>query len=501
MTENKPTKRSSLRAKILLPLLGLALIAILGAAATLWTAHGARGLLSGLEDRHLALVLAAQAMQSELLLQKDALADYLVSGRQEALDRLNEHREAFENRLARALKLDAGVQDRYILRSIQAGYPQISQGMDQAADLGRRGLAAQAEEALERAAAAGSDIRAKCRELRIAHEGMIASARQALERRTWLLSVACAASFPATAALALWLWYILIMRVLEPIRRLALGRESDGQGRELSGEVGALSERMLNLLEDVDQAHIKLEQSRRHLEQAEKLALVGKLAASAAHSIRNPLTSVKMRLFSLERGLRLDPLHKEDFEVISEEIRHLDTIIKNFLEFSRPPKLNFQRMHISEVVDNTLRLLRHRLESCAVEVRLKRDKSLPRTDLDPEQLKEALVNLILNACEAMPGGGVIEITEETGLIGPTGRVVVVRVSDTGPGIPASIQDDIFQPFFSTKEEGTGLGLAIVKRIVEEHGGWVNLRSGKGRGASFVLAIPCKEKSTWLRSLS
>jgi signal transduction histidine kinase len=226
---------------------------------------------------------------------------------------------------------------------------------------------------------------------------------------------------------------------------------------------------------------------------------VGKLAAGVAHSVRNPLTSVKMRLFSLERSLDLAPGQREDFEVISEEIRHLDTIVRNFLEFSRPPKPKLQQVSPSEVVDNTLVLLRHRLESYGVELRLVREQPLPQVDADPEQLKEVLVNLILNACDAMGENGRIEITEETGFMDPLGRVAVLRLTDSGPGIPQEIQDAVFQPFFSTKEEGTGLGLAIAQRIMEEHGGYIHIRPAeRGQGASFVLVLPVREK-VWLRS--
>ena len=117
---------------------------------------------------------------------------------------------------------------------------------------------------------------------------------------------------------------------------------------------------------------------------SEKLAMAGKLAAGVAHTIRNPLTSVKMRLFSLERGLKLDPSQKEDFEVIAEEIGHIDTIMRNFLEFARPPKLTAQPVSLSDVVDTVLSLLKHRLESYNVDVTVERVRPLPAINADPE---------------------------------------------------------------------------------------------------------------------
>jgi signal transduction histidine kinase len=304
---------------------------------------------------------------------------------------------------------------------------------------------------------------------------------------------------PVVLLLGALLAYVLLKQVLEPIRKLAMGSEGPGEKGKLSDEVKALSRRVTNLMADVDETQSALQASREHLLQSEKLATVGRLAAGVAHSIRNPLTSVKMRLFSMERGLDLSPLQKEDFDVISEEIRHIDAIVRNFLEFSRPPKLKMQAVSPSDVVDAAVQLLRHRLESFGVEVDLYRQRRLPPIQGDPEQLKELLVNLMVNACEAIGERGRIMIYEEEGVTEPLGRVVVIKVRDNGPGVPDGIKEQILQPFFSTKEEGTGLGLSIALRIVEDHGGCLNLRSREGKGTTFIITLPCKEDGAWLRS--
>ena len=184
-------------------------------------------------------------------------------------------------------------------------------------------------------------------------------------------------ALPGALVMGALLLYILFHQVLEPIRLLAFGSEKGSKGGRVVNEVKALSNRVTSLMEDVDQTQTQLQQSREHLLQAEKLAMVGKLAAGVAHTIRNPLTSVKMRLFSMERSLELSSTQREDFEVISDEIRHIDTIVRNFLEFSRPPKLKIQSISGSDVVDSAIQLLRHRLESYGVEVELYRQRRLP----------------------------------------------------------------------------------------------------------------------------
>jgi len=296
---------------------------------------------------------------------------------------------------------------------------------------------------------------------------------------------------PLALIMGLLLAYILMRQVLQPVRQLALAADPGSDKHLDSDEIKALSRRVHDLIENVDQTQTKLKWSHEHLLQSERLAQVGKLAAGVAHSIRNPLTSVKMRLFSLERTLDLVPSQKEDFEVISDEIRHIDTIVRNFLEFSRPPKLKMQTVSPSDAVDMALQLLRHRLESYGVEVEVKRARRLPQISADPEQLKEVFVNLLVNACEMMNEGGSIIIEERERNKEPIGRSLVIKVSDNGPGIPESIVDKVFEPFFSTKEEGTGLGLSIAHRIVGEHGGRLEVEAKEGHGTTFTITLPFK----------
>ena len=166
--------------------------------------------------------------------------------------------------------------------------------------------------------------------------------------------------------------------------------------------------------------------------------------------------------------------------------------MRNFLEYSRPPKLKIQQVSPSVVVDLAITLLRPRLESFNVTVTVNRKEPLPEIWGDPDQLKEVLVNLMVNACEAMAKGGAIVVTEVEDFMAGIGRVVRIRLQDTGPGIPEAMLEKIFQPFFSSKEEGTGLGLSIAARIVEEHGGFIEVISLPGQGATFTITLPLRK---------
>lgn len=532
--------RPSLRGRVFALLAGLTLCACAGATATYWLARHYLDATDILRQVNLSQQVSAARLSGQLwALESEAQAVRQAAAGPDSSGRVSARRARFEEIRQR---VDREVVVAHAGEPLEAGRELLDRmhGLlaDQVAAL-RAHMEAppggrEAGQALERAANHRQAAQEAAAELLALHGRDADLGVQSMRSLARVATTGSLLAIPMGAVLGLLLAWVLLRQVLGPIRRLALGAalasaseaatEHGAAPSEAlpaavpaaspvvagSDEVRAVAELVQSLLRDVDQTQALLAASRQHLIQAEKLALVGKLAAGVAHSVRNPLTSVKMRLFSLEKSLDLSPMQREDFDVISEEIRHLDTIVRNFLEFSRPPKPKFQHVSPSDVVDMTLQLLKHRLETYGVEVRLVRERALPEVDVDPEQLKEALVNLILNACDAMGENGRIEILEQTGFMDPLGRVAILQLTDSGPGIPPDIAGQVFQPFFSTKEEGTGLGLAIAQRIMEEHGGYIHLKpqaqaqAGEPgepearRGASFLLVLPIREK-VWLRS--
>lgn len=296
---------------------------------------------------------------------------------------------------------------------------------------------------------------------------------------------------------ALALGWLIFGRMFFPLQRL--GQEAGVKGA-VDDPVEGLVRKVRRLLETVQRTRAELEESHESLRQTEKLVLVGKLAAGVAHSIRNPLTGLKLRVFSLTKSMELSLRQQEDLAAINDAIRHMEAITTNFLDFSRRPCLSKAPVDVGDVVEKTLSLLKPRLEAFQVRVEHKRMDMMPLVDADAEQLREALANIILNACEAMGVGGFLCISEEAGRIEPLERAVVVRIADSGPGIPEDMHEAIFQPFMSTKDEGTGLGLPIAKRIFEEHGGWLHVHSTQGKGVTFVAVVPSrKDDDIWIRS--
>jgi signal transduction histidine kinase len=487
-------KRLSLRARLLMLLTALILTALVGALVTVWHNAAMDTLLGSLIEKDVASFHAAAELESALLRQKGYLTYFFLDDDPAWLQQMEQYHRSFESWLEKARQTAYTEAMTEIVGQIDAAYHEYLTGRQQVITLyqqGQREAGARLHREVRRRFDA---LIALCQRYKLIHEYALARVRTESQARARFINALALATMPAIAVLGVLLAYILIKQILAPIRRLAIEAAPANPGVPLPDEVKAISRRVHSLIEDVDQVQSELERSQEHLLQSGKWAMVGKLAAGVAHSIRNPLTSVKMRLFSMERTLMLTPPEKEDFEVISEEIRHIDTIVRNFLEFSRPPKLKMQRVSPSDVVDMALVLLRYRLDSYGVEVKLIRQGRLPEIWGDSDQLKEVLANLLLNACELMVNGGRITIREETDSE-PLDESVVIRVSDNGPGVPESVRDKIFQPFFSTKEEGTGLGLSIASRIIEEHGGRLELDPKETAGASFIITLPRRDLSS------
>ena len=483
--------RFSLRTRLFFLVACLLAITLGSSLVTMWFTYRMNALVASMVDKDILAFRVAQELTKALVMQKGYVTYFFQDGDPEWLLQLQQHHHAFEQWLATARATADSSVKRSILNEIESEYIHYSATRDRVIEYYKAGNRTAGYELHIRARSQFFHIIDLCDKYREKNNQSILSDQRRIETQARLVEALTLGFMPAAFFLAALLTYILTNQILGPIRRLAqeTNHAAGDAPLEDGNEVNALSLKVHHLIEDVDRTKLTLERSREHLVQTEKLAMIGKLAAGVAHSVRNPLTSVKMRLFSMERTLDLTANQKEDFEVISEEVGHIESIVHNFLEFSRAPKLKMQLVSPSDVVDMSLELLSYRLESFDVEIQLEREGPLPKISLDPEQLKEVLVNLIINACEAMGIGGRIVLTEQVTTVSELGRCVVIRVSDNGPGIPESEKDKVFEPFFSMKEEGTGLGLSIAYRIVEEHGGRLSVESVEGQGATFVITLP------------
>lgn len=252
-------------------------------------------------------------------------------------------------------------------------------------------------------------------------------------------------------------------------------------------------ERAQNELRDLAQnLELKVEERTREIRtiqarlmHSEKLASLGELVAGIAHEINNPLTSILMFSSLVLEHTRLEPALKGDMETVLRETQRCADIVRRLLEFSResPPKMSHDSLNW--IMERTLALVERQELFHNIRIHRNYDDDLPPLMLDGNQIKQVFINILLNASQAMEGSG--ELTVASGRLG---RMVFMRVSDTGPGIPEAIVEKIFDPFFTTKEHrGTGLGLSVSFGIVENHGGKIEVESRLGEGASFTVLLP------------
>jgi signal transduction histidine kinase len=245
-------------------------------------------------------------------------------------------------------------------------------------------------------------------------------------------------------------------------------------------EIGALAESFNRMIE-------KLLQYKQRLVESEKMATAGQMAAGFAHEVRNPLTSIKMLGQLLHNRLKGQFENQRMLISLVQEIDRLDNIIQEMIDRTRPGELRLETSDLNRLVEEVTALAADHLASQKVFVEHRLSPQLPEVEMDREKIKQVLWNLIVNAREAMPKGGVLTISTQTGR-----RVTVeLTIEDSGMGIADENSDHIFQPFFTTKPEGLGLGLTISRKIIDKHGGGLTLENRNEGGARAKVTLPLK----------
>jgi len=219
---------------------------------------------------------------------------------------------------------------------------------------------------------------------------------------------------------------------------------------------------------------------------ADALATLGRMAAHMAHEIRNPLGIIRGAVQRLQSSSSVKEQDRELLGFLPEEVDRLDQIVTRYLRFARVEPLQPAMEDPGELVNETLSMAQRELAEGGVTVDLSVAPAIPAIPMDAQRIKQALLNLLLNAAQAMPDGGRIDVR-----ISAEKKWVRIAVSDTGRGIPRGDRKMIFEPFFTTRERGSGLGLALVAKVVEEHKGRIEVSSEPEKGATFVLSLPVR----------
>ena len=239
---------------------------------------------------------------------------------------------------------------------------------------------------------------------------------------------------------------------------------------------------------ELSEAYQKLQNTFEQLKKADRLAALGRLSAGVAHEIRNPLGSIKGSIEILESEINPENEKYEFVKIIKEEIVRLNSIVESFLKFARPPKPKLQLASINDLVETTLILFKKQAQEDKIEIRKELAEDLPAIHLDSDQIRQVLLNIVLNSSDSMPDGGVLIIRTA---MGNHDRHISVDISDSGVGISDEELDHIFDPFFTTKAHGTGLGLSISYQLIQNHGGTITAHKNKDKGLTFHIEFPSR----------
>jgi signal transduction histidine kinase len=229
--------------------------------------------------------------------------------------------------------------------------------------------------------------------------------------------------------------------------------------------------------------------------QAEHLATMGELAAGVAHEIRNPLAGIAGAIEIISKDVPLDHPDREILDDLRQEVRRIEKVLNDLLAYARPKAPQSGTADLKETVARTLQFARQQIGNKNVEFSIQIPSPLPRFRMDPEQLQQVLLNLVLNGIQSLGQEGKITILAR--VVGASGtparpNYIEISVSDTGAGIPRDMMEKIFRPFYTTKRGGTGLGLSLCRRIISQHGGTLTAESEVNKGSRFIIRLPMRE---------
>ncbi len=414
---------------------------------------------------------------------KARLADYLLAGDRGALDAIRPHRQQFEAWLAELGDFARTDAERALIARMRTTYAAYTTKADEVI---RRQQAGDPEAARERFVDMAGDVDellADGQEL-LAHAEQDMRARQAAAEAAVAHGRALVLGLTGLGALvSLVLGFVLSRYAARPIYRLVLRLGAAGvvDRVEVDGdELGALEAHVTALLE-------RVRQQERALQQAEKLSELGEIASEIAHETLNPVSGVKAMLQALRRTpLPPEQLARELAEMEAQLGRVADTV-RRLMCYARPLEPKMVPVPVGRVLDQAVRTASLAPAAQGYPIRVAPAPAALRWEMDPELIEQVLVNLIVNACEASPPGGEVEVraTVERGAL-----CLVVR--DHGPGIAPAVRERLFHPFFTTKPHGNGLGLAVSRNIVREHGGQIDVGPAEGGGSAFRVLLPAAE---------
>jgi signal transduction histidine kinase len=307
--------------------------------------------------------------------------------------------------------------------------------------------------------------------------------------RHMVLLVAGAGAVAICGALLVVLTYLIqrpMVELQQKIAELGSGNLSAAVSfANRNDEIGDLGRNFNRMVQQLRESRIEIERLHRtQMSRAEHLATLGELATGLAHEIRNPLAGIAGVIEIVGRDLPTTSPARSVVKEVRQEIARINHIVTDLLQTARPHPPRVRRSDLNTTVEHAVMLGRQQALAKSIDIELKKDDSLPEVEHDSDQIHQVLLNLLLNALQAIDHDGKVLV-----VVKPQGAMVVVEVTDNGRGIAPDHLPNIFRPFYTTKGDGTGLGLSLARRIVEDHHGRIDVTSAVGKGTTFAVVLP------------
>jgi len=451
-------------------------------------------------EENIQNVRAAKELEINLYGIRAISLNYIIDRDSAWVERLDEKEDEFLRVLDKANETANTQEEHLLIQQITALFSNYQQNLSTALILERQGNLLRANALLVHGSRdLINTIEDKCKELIESNISEQADYEERIRRNDNFIRVAMYSLGIGGLILGIILGWLVARIILNPIYKLVL-KVRDAAGSELvehvkmspGKELQEIDLHINRMISRINQAHEDLEKNRQLLEKSSKLAAIGRIAPAIAHEIRNPLAAIKMLIYSMksEHGIPTDQQH--DLQVIIGEIDRMEGFLQNFLKYARPAKPVLKEIDIQSVLKEMVYLMSPKFKQNKIELK---EEYLPgevKVSADADQLKQVLMNLMLNATEAMNMGGELSVScileaGEKGSEYP--RWLEIRIRDNGPGIPEEVMQSLFDPFVKGKASGVGLGLSISQRILELHHGWIAAVNNAGKGATFTIHIP------------
>jgi signal transduction histidine kinase len=443
---------------------------------------------------------AARELQMALYNMRIISLNYVIDKDSAWMSLLREREDEFTRALERAKESTNTAEESNLLQQISALFSNFTQNLNTAVVQLRQGSITKAHRLL----VLGSrdlinTIEEKCNAFITSNENEQAIYEENIRRNNEIIRTSINALGIGGTILGLVLGWLIARIILNPIYKLVL-KVRGASGSELvehikmtpGKELEELDLHINRMISRINKAHDDLEKNRQLLERSTKLAAIGRIAPAIAHEIRNPLAAIKMLIFSMKSEPDINKEKQQDLDIIVKEIDRMEGFLQNFLKYARPAKPQMQNVSVVPVIRETIQLMAPKLRQNNIDVIENFQQESLEIMADTGQLKQVLINLMLNAIDSMNKGGRLTLSTQIDKPGDQQDpkpFLQIRISDTGYGISDEIKESLFDPFVKGTDQGIGLGLSISQRIAELHHGWIEADNNPEKGATFTIHLP------------